>query len=84
MGRDSGSRSSNGKDAAPVRGRRKTRRTVKDFYAVALKEAEQAALDALDRACAAAPVNPAPGMQSYGGACAARASWIAALPRVVQ
>jgi len=45
MGRDSGSVGSNVKGAVPVRGRRKTRRTVKDFYAAALKEAEQAALE---------------------------------------
>lgn len=45
MGRGNGSVGSNGTGAVPVRGRRKTRRTVKDFYAVALKEAEQAALE---------------------------------------
>ena len=45
MGRSNGSTASNGTGAVPVRGRRKTRRTVKDFYAVALKEAEQAALE---------------------------------------
>ena len=45
MGRNNWSTGSNGTGAVPVRGRRKTRRTVKDFYTVALKEAEQAALD---------------------------------------
>ena len=45
MGRGNGSVSSDGTSAVPVRGRRKTRRTVKDFYTVALKEAEQAALE---------------------------------------
>ena len=45
MGRSNGSTASNGTGAVSVRGRRKTRRTVKDFYTVALKEAEQAALE---------------------------------------